>query len=246
MNFLGHFSLHNSAYRLFNNLPHNKNVCLTGTSQHLPASDSHFKMSTVSTVLQCFTFYMQFFLIANTKICAGLNSHNLQLSTECLWGWLPAQMLCPSPIASYSSSWLIVPASLDLFLVAFLISPHHSSWTATLCFTNQSVIFSLCMAVGVNCKEFFPNSPSVVLAWQIHQRFYFHHHHSWDPFHLSVQEATFHLKKISELEHDIVRSSPIPSHLGLHLFSPESHPACTCCLLYVPSNRAIVLISSKI
>lgn len=129
------------------------------------------------------TLYMQFFLIASTKICAVLNTLNLKLSIEYLWGWLPAQMLCPSPTASYSSSWLIVPASFDLLLVAFLISPHHSSWTATLCFTNQSVIFLLYMVLAVNGKEFFPNSPSVVvLAWQVHRRFYFHHHHPSDLF----------------------------------------------------------------
>lgn len=189
---------------------------------------------------------MQFFLIASTKICAVLNTLNLEYWVS-MGTAASSDALCPSPTASYSSSWLIVPASLDLFLVAFLISPHHSSWTATLCFTNQSVIFLLYMVLGVNGKEFFLNSPSVVvLAWQVYRRFYFHHYHPSDLFRLSVQAATFHLKKISQLGHGIVGSSLIPSHLGLHLFPPESHSGCTCCTPYVPSNRAKVFISKNI
>lgn len=147
---------------------------------------------------------------------------------------------------SFQLQQLINCACFTWFVLGCLISPHRSSWTATLCFTNQSVIFLLYMVLQVNCKEFFPNSPSVVvLAWQIH-RFYFHHHPPSDLFCLSVQAATSHLRKISELEHGTVGSSLIPSHLGIHLFSPESHLGCACYPLYVPTNTVKVVISKNI
>lgn len=77
--------------------------------------------------------------------------------------------LFPSPTAPYSSRRLITPAPVYLFLVPVLDSPHHSFWTATPHFTNQSVIYSQYTVSEVNGRKLIPHSSSVaVLACRVY------------------------------------------------------------------------------